>query len=268
MSMMRMSTTVGEYRTQDGCSLKYRYWPAGQQADALIYLHGIESHSEWFTECAEHICAMGFSVYALDRRGSGMNTADRGHCAGFRKLIADACDFIAALKGRHERLHLAGLSWGGKLAVAVDILHPGLFSSMTLIAPGIFPRVSPSASEKARIAFDSLFRPKALHPIPIRTEMFTAIPKYLQYIASDPLRLREVTARFYLESFKMDRLLKRRKYQWSAPTQLLIAEYDAIIDNRRLQRMFSLLRTGRKRVLLYEGCQHSLQFEKDRKSVV
>ncbi|RJP17052.1 MAG: alpha/beta fold hydrolase [Candidatus Abyssobacteria bacterium SURF_5] len=259
---MSMSATVGEYRTQDGCSLKYRCWPADSQTDALIYLHGIESHSEWFAECARHISGMGIGVYALDRRGSGMNSMERGHCSSYRRLLLDVLDFACGISGRHDRLHCAGLSWGGKLAAAVASAYPALFASLTLIAPGIFPRVAPAPGEKARIAFDALFRPRALHPIPIKDAMFTSMPERLAYIANDPLRLRRVTASFYRESFKIDRLLRKRNYQWKTPTQVLLAEHDRIIDNEKLQTIFDSLEMEHKRILLYKGCNHSVQFER------
>jgi alpha-beta hydrolase superfamily lysophospholipase len=253
---------IRQYTAGDRLNLKYRAWAAGNEPDALVYLHGIESHSEWFSECAELLCATGVGLYALDRRGSGLNAAERGHCSDYRRLVQDVAEFAAGATASHERLHLAGLSWGGKLAVAVDMIFPGLFTSITLLAPGIFPKVAPGPFEKFRIAFDMLFRSRALHPIPIDDDMFTSIPKYLRFIANDPLRLRNVTAGFYRESFKMDKFLKRRNYHWTAPTQLLLAERDAIMDNRKLQNMFDSLQMQCKRVLLYKGCNHSFQFEK------
>jgi len=252
---------IGQYAAGDGTTLKYRSWIRGDSG-ALVYLHGIESHSEWFSECAEKICAAGISVYALDRRGSGMNNDQRGHCSDYHLLIKDVADFAEGILRQHPRLHLAGLSWGGKLAVAVDIFFPGVFSSLSLISPGIFPRVAPGASERLKIALDVLLRPGALHPIPITDEMFTSLPARLEYIRKDPLRLHHVTAAFYLQSVRIDRILKKHHYQWSAPTQLLLAENDAIVDNRRLQEMFRSLQAQPKEALLYEGCNHSLQFEK------
>lgn len=252
---------VGEYSAGDGLGLRYRLWPGGPRSDALVYLHGIESHSEWFGECAEGIARNGTAVYAPDRRGSGMNEQGRGHCSGFLQLVDDVLRLVHSIKGSHQRLHLAALSWGGKLAVALDMLHPNVFCTMTLIAPGIFPRVMPAIRERLAIGFNAFFRPEALHPIPIEDEMFTSVPEYMRYIAGDPLRLRRVTARFYLESVRLDRLLKQRRYQWTAPTLLLLAENDRIVDNRRLREMFECLRMERKKVRIYSGCKHSLQFE-------
>lgn len=250
------------YSARDGLGLKYREWLDEPGGDALVYLHGIESHSEWFSDCAGAIAAAGATVYALDRRGSGLNESDRGDSPGYPTLVDDVARFAESIRSGHSAIHLAALSWGGKLAVATDLLHPGLFRTMTLIAPGIFPRVSPGILEKAAIAFDALVRPSAPHPIPIRDEMFTSVPEYLEYIAADPLRLRRVTARFYLENVKLDRFLRGKRYQWTVPTQLLLAERDDIIDNPRLREMFESLRMDAKKVRMYAGCKHSLQFEK------
>ena len=257
-----MAVQIREYAADDGFRLSCRQWADGRRPDAVVYLHGIESHSEWFDECAEEIKGMDAAVYAPDRRGSGMNEESRGHCRDFLQLVDDVTCFARTIEGEHRTIHLAALSWGGKLAAAVDMLHPGTFSTMTLISPGLFPRVMPGMGERISIALDSLIRPRALHPIPITDEMFTSIPRYLKYIANDPLRLRKVTARFYLQSFMLDRFLKKKGYQWSAPTQLLLAEHDAIIDNRRTRKMFDALRAHPKRINIYEGCNHSLQFER------
>jgi alpha-beta hydrolase superfamily lysophospholipase len=122
--------------------------------------------------------------------------------------------------------------------------------------------VAPGAAAKVAIAFDALFRPTTRHKIPIKDEMFTSAVERLEYIGGDPLRLRRVTARFYLENAKLDRFLKKRGRQWTASTQLLLAEHDEIVDNRRLREMFELLRTEPKKVRIYTGCKHSLQFER------
>jgi acylglycerol lipase len=260
-----MTTGIRKYNAGEGDELSYQSWSSGPHEKALVYLHGIESHSGWFADCAGRIEKMGVSVYAPDRRGSGLNGPtngqSRGDCSGFPRLVDDVMALVRLIEGSHREVHIVGLSWGCKLAAAVDVLNPGQFSSMTMIAPGFFPRVMPGIGARLAIAFDALLRPTALHPIPIKDEMFTTDARRLRYIAADPLRLRKVTARFYLHNFLLDRFLKSKRRQWSAPTQILLAEHDAIIDNRRTSEMFESLEMENKRIHTYAGCRHSLQFE-------
>ena len=253
---------IAEWETTDGLRLKYRAWRGGPDGGNIVFLHGIESHSEWFSACAREISKRGASVYAPDRRGSGLNEKDRGDSPGALRLVDDVVRFAESIGDSRTGVHLVALSWGGKLAIATDMLHPGLFKTITLIVPGIFPSVSPRIGAKLTIAFDALFRPSKPHEIPIKDEMFTSAAESLEYIAADPLRLRRVTARFYLESAKLDRFLKKRDRQWTAPTQLLLAEHDEIVDNRRLREMLESLRTEPKKVRMYAGLRHSLQFER------
>ncbi|MBI4833129.1 MAG: alpha/beta hydrolase [Candidatus Lindowbacteria bacterium] len=137
-----MQPQIREYTASDRFRLRCRHWAAAHSPDALVYLHGIESHSEWFGECAEKIAEMNVAVYGLDRRGSGMNDESRGYCRSFRQLADDVMQCVQSIKSEHRRPHLAALSWGGKLAPAIDILYPSVFSTITLIAPGIFSRVN------------------------------------------------------------------------------------------------------------------------------
>jgi alpha-beta hydrolase superfamily lysophospholipase len=256
-----MSSSIQKFRTDRGDEFFCRLWSGAHQEKALVYLHGIESHAEWFADCAEKIESMGVSVYAPDRRGSGLNGQSRGDCTRFLGLVDDVVELARIIESSHRELHIAGLSWGCKLAVAIDMHYPGLFSSMTLISPGIFSRVMPGLGQRLHIAFDAMFRPTMLHTIPIEDEMFTSDSERLKYIATDPLRLRRVTARFYFQNVLLERFLKNRKYQWSAPTQMLLAENDAIVDNRRTTETFESLEIEKKMLRTYAGCRHSLQFE-------
>jgi pimeloyl-ACP methyl ester carboxylesterase len=106
-----------EYRTADGAVLGYVEHRAAAPVAAIVYLHGIESHSAWFDAAADGLCARGFDVYCLDRRGSGMNRENRGFRSGHvdhaETLIADIRDFVRPLRDRYAHVFLAGLaaSW-------------------------------------------------------------------------------------------------------------------------------------------------------------
>src|SRR4029079_15352538 len=106
----------------DGYRLHYRHWePAGAPRATVVALHGIQSHSGWFTYSSEGLAKAGYEVCFLDRRGSGMNEPARGHAESHGRLVNDVVEFLEKVSERDMRstprpVILLGVSWGGKLA--------------------------------------------------------------------------------------------------------------------------------------------------------
>jgi alpha-beta hydrolase superfamily lysophospholipase len=232
----------------------------------VVYLHGIQSHSGWFVSSSEALAEMGNAVFSLDRRGSGRNEADRGHVARWQTLTDDIADFFGSVVRPYGSLprHLVGISWGGKLAACFAAQRPSTVDSLVLVAPGLVPRVVHTAGEMLRIAPAAFLRPRARFRIPIdRPEMFTNTPEKIEFIRTDPLTLRECTARFFVESVRMDRYLRRNAPRVKAPAFLLLAENDPIIDNRSCAALFDRFGSERKKRQVFKGVGHTLEFERD-----
>ncbi|MFH0910102.1 MAG: 2-dehydropantoate 2-reductase, partial [Planctomycetota bacterium] len=206
--------------------------------------------------------AEGFALYAPDRPGWGMSEGPRGHLASYREALYFIEQMVAKLDTRHVRVHLAGLSWGGKLALYAALRRPILFETLTLIAPGLAPRKDLSFWQKSRVAAGVLFTDGSLSiPLAFQEEDFTRRSDRQDYIRTDPYRVRAVSAAFCVESLKMDRYIEAHIPQLRVPTQLLLAGDDAIVDNAATDRLFSLAGGFRKRTVVHEGAAHSLVFE-------
>ena len=63
----------------DGYSIRSRWWPGSGDGVSVVYLHGIQSHGEWFLGTASRLAASGAAVLLPDRRGSGLNREARRH---------------------------------------------------------------------------------------------------------------------------------------------------------------------------------------------
>jgi alpha-beta hydrolase superfamily lysophospholipase len=184
---------------------------------------------------------------------------------------------LAAERARDEtelaQVHLLGVSWGGKLAVACAAARPDLYKSLILAAPGIVPQVDVHLATKVRVAKClALGRELERFSIPLGDPaLFTENPERIRYIAEDPLSLREVTARFLYESRRLDRMVRRAAGEVRMPVFLALAERDRIIDNRATRAL--VVRLGpngaggagapRRRIVEYAGASHTLEFETD-----
>lgn len=254
------------HRLHSGATVHCRIWsPTTEPApdEAILLLHGVESHSAWFEEIAPPLTHSHFSVWAVDRPGWGASPGPRGHLASYDDALSLLEELGMHLRERHRRVHLAGLSWGGKLALYAALRRPLLFDSVSLMAPGLVPRISIPWTAKARIAADLAFgRGRAPISLPIRVQDFTAHVERQDFIRTDNARVKEVTSSFCLESLKMDRFIQEHIAQLRVPTQLLLAEADAIIDNDATRGLFAQAGERNTRVSLQAEAAHSLVFER------
>ena len=216
------------YQASDATALPMRVWSPQRPRAVLVYLHGIQSHSGWYEASSRHLAEAGVAVYQLERRGSGTDrTHERGHVDRAETWLEDvaAAARLACGETGLAPVHLCGVSWGGKLALACAAHRPDLYRSLILAAPGILPRVDPTLAVKVRVAQSLLTgRPLQRFPIPLQDpHLFTENPDRVRYIAGDPLSLREVTARFMYESRRLDALARDAARVVTRPTLLALA---------------------------------------------
>jgi len=255
------------FRASDGYVSYYRRWDlTGPPKARLIFLHGIRSHGGWYGRSCARFAEAGFEVYFLDRRGSGLNSARRGDVPGFRRLIDDVAEFLKQLRADRGWLpaYIAGISWGGKLAVGLMYRRPGLADGLVLLAPGLRPKVAPPLPQRVRIALARVLRPGRTFPVPLNEpDLFTGSPDWQKFIAEDRFAVTEATARFLFASFGLDVYLRRAARRVNVPTLLLLAGQDRIIDNAATRAFVASFPSRDNRVIDYPEAHHTLEFEPD-----
>lgn len=255
---------VTAFRASDGYTFyARRYAPAGAPRAKLVFLHGIRSHGAWYTKSCAEFAAAGYDVHFIDRRGSGLNTAHRGDTPSFRRLLDDVAEYLQAQRAERAGTptFVAGISWGGKIAVGLQYRKPGLTDGLVLLCPGLVPKVKPGLAVRGLVALASRLRPKRLFPIPLNEpDLFTASVDGQKFIDQDPHGLRLATARFLFNSFALDVYLRRAAKRVKVPVLLTLAEHDRIIENAPTREYVSRF-PGATTVIEYPGAHHTLEFE-------
>ena len=250
---------IESFEGSGGRLLRYRVVASQPARYHLLYLHGIESHSAWFLPAAARLRELGFTTYLLDRRGSGLNMNPLpGDAPSAGVLLEDVRQFRRQLGDL--KLHLLGLSWGGKLAAAVALDQPEAFQSLILITPGLRSRRDLSLPSKANVLLSLLVGGQSLFKVPIEPEMFTHTPRFLDFIRADPWRLQKVTARFLLTSRVLDWMIAKKIANLRLPILLFLAGKDLIIDNRGVQDLLSAVK-NQVRVQIFNDAIHAIQFD-------
>jgi acylglycerol lipase len=93
--------------------------------------------------------------------------------------------------------------------------------------------------------------------------LFTAVPRWQQFVRDDPLALRQATARLLVESVRLDGYLAFVPKYVRVPVLLLLAEHDRIIDNAATRRYVARFAAPDTQVIEYPGAHHTLEFEPD-----
>lgn len=242
-----------------------RIWRPVETHGAVLCFHGIQSHGGWYETSGSQLAAAGFAVVMPDRRGSGANPPPRGHFASLDECIADAHCLLNETRRltRVDRVHLVGISWGGKQAVLLAQEQPRDVASLTLIGPGLFPRVDLTTAEKLGVALALVNDRTKLFDIPLNDAgFFTANPRQIRYVEQDALKLLQVSASFLLTSRRLDKHIRRfARSEWRGPVHLMLAGQDRIIDNHRTREWFEELPSHDKTLTQYSDAHHTLEFE-------
>lgn len=257
---------IQSFITSGGYKLHYRhYHHVGIIKGTIVFIHGIQSHGGWYETSCKKFAQAGYRVLFLDRRGSGLNEVSRGDSPSFRTLLDDLKELL-----QYQRKEIAGatplilgaISWGGKIAFGLEIRMANLVDGFILLAPGFCPKVHPTRKERFFIALGSLFSPRRLFNIPLNDpELFTSNPVAQKFLKEDPFALRKATARFLLDSVRLDFYLRIFRTKISKPMLLLIAGQDKIIDNEKTIAFVKRFSSGSLTVKEYAEAHHTFEFE-------
>lgn len=258
------------WKVSDGYELRGRLWPPSRPTSdsAIVYLHGIQSHGGWFEWSASLLASGGAPVLLPDRRGSGLNAAARGDTPAAQRWLDDLDELAdwAATEFGVRRCAVVGVSWGGKLALAWALQRPQRVSRLLLIAPGLFPAVDVTLLTRLRIGLALLTAPRRPFGIPLDDPaLFTDSPEGRAFIAGDPLKLTQATARFFYESARLDRQLARTPAgTLQPPVRLLLAGRDRIICNESTVAWLRRIAIQRPEIHSDPDAAHTLEFELER----
>lgn len=250
----------------DGYPIAVQVWPsAGATRGRVVVVHGVQSHGGWYHNLGRTLAEAGFEAHFPDRRGSGANERDRGDTPSARRLVLDLIERLEHLRSLGlEPIGLAAISWGAKLSVLAAAERPDLVGALALICPGLTPRVGVPWRERLGIAAAMVTDPRRRFPIPLSDPaLFTASPAGRDFIAADPLGLRDATARLLAASVLIDRRVRRALPRVRQPVLLMLAGQDRIVDNAKTRALVARMASDRVETIEYPEGHHTLEFEPD-----
>ena len=245
-------------RTHDGTELFLTFFPGREDAPLVLVVHGITSHQGWYLGLGRALSERGFNVGLVDRRGCGRSGGRRGHAPSWKTLVEDHRLVMERLKEKRPGVpvHLVGISLGGVLTLTLALAHPDLVSRQVILCPGLAARLKLPLVRRLRQSRRRLTRPEKLYEIPFTVDMLTEREDWRRVLAADPLRTKEVSARFLVEFFRAQMCASRRIAGLRSPVFCMLAGRDTIIDNERVMRILERGGQDRYELEVFEDAHH------------
>ncbi|MBW8035592.1 MAG: alpha/beta hydrolase [Planctomycetes bacterium] len=250
---------IDHFIAADGQTIRFNKWNPKNTEHIFIFLNGLESHAGWFSSMAADFAKNDIATYALDRRGSGLNSKNTGK---YRQWISDVFELtkIAKHQNPNTKTHLVSICFGAKLATACAIKQPDEFDSLIYMSPGISVKVTPTPLEKLLIALDALSPFSFNIPSPIKDdEMFTDSPDALYFLYKDKLRTHSPRASDFYQARKLNAYILKNLNKIKTPSLVLLAEKDQILNLEKTKRIFASF-TKKPKTIIYPNSQHVIFF--------
>lgn len=225
----------------------------------VLGLHGLEGHARWYGALGVALSRHGVTLVAADRAGSGLDPRPRGdspHIDAWLDELVDLCERVAPPDG----LFLMGHSWGAKRAVVA--LHGRMMPVRAglLVAPSIYLQQGVVPPERWDAVLEAA-GPEPCFPIHFDEERLTDDEDLRHAVASDPERLRYVTANFLIENARLSRRIEAMRSPLPLPCWLALGQNDRMIDAEPTRRWFDRVAPS-GRVDVIEGAGHLVLLER------
>ena len=227
----------------------------------VTFINGLTQNADLWTAYGAKLSDRGYRVLAYDMLGQGqsakpvLGTELSDHAA----ILAGVLDHVGA-----ERTHLAGISFGGVIALDFALRYPGRLTS--LIVMSSFAELTPQLEMLSTALYEGLtqvglpYLQSVLYPMNMSSAWIganrTRIPDMMRsgYIGNDLYALQNI-----MESFVKFEPLTPRLAQISCPTLIMNGEHDFFTPRECHEVMRSSLPNCR--LLLIQHAYHAFTLE-------
>jgi alpha-beta hydrolase superfamily lysophospholipase len=226
---MMTSYTISECTAPDGTTLALHRWTPPDPSALLFYVHGIQSHAGWLMETGPELARHGVASYALDRRGSGRSAGIRGDMPSAEAVTSEYANALRTARAELPEVPVTVLGQSFGASIVAALAAAGSFDPDRIIycAPALGQQAlrHHAAGRLARLAEAGLER----SPIGLDDKDYTDQARYLEFMANDPLMLRQITARSRATMVEIEDSYQGHRAATVAEVYFARPEFDPII---------------------------------------
>jgi acylglycerol lipase len=257
----------GYFKGVRNTDLYYQAWlPESGAKAALLFLHGLGSHSGRYANIVGALVPLGYAVYGFDQIGHGRSGGARGRIARFE----DFTDSLAVYRRLIETWQpgkpcfLFGHSMGGLIAADYLLDRRSEFRGAILSAPAV-----KSAGEITPMSILLVRTLSALLPntgiLQLNPDFLSRDPEVVRSYRNDPLvRHGKTPARLAAELLKAMLRAADKAERITLPFLIVQGGADRIVNPDGARMLFDKAASADKALRIYEGLYHETFNEPER----
>ena len=241
----------------------YQYWlPLKKPKAIMVLVHGLGSHSGWFSNVAEKLVEEDYGVYALDLYGHGKSFGQQGHInswADFRDNLDYFCQWVKS-QNLEQPLFMLGHSLGGLIVLEYVLTLSTNINGIVIMAPALGKvGISPFKIVAGKLL--SWVYPRFSLDIGLAEEASSHYASVRLAYNNDPLRHTRATARFSQEYFKIAQWVENNCGNLSIPILVLQGDEDVVTPAETTRDLFAKLPKIDKKYKEYKEGYHDLHHD-------
>ncbi|GAB4529233.1 MAG: alpha/beta hydrolase [Anaerolineae bacterium] len=265
-----MTENYSTFTTPDGFTIHTVHWLPPHEPKAVILLvHGVHEHSGRYTHVADALNTAGYAVYALDHRGHGRSSGQRGYFASLEQVVDDLEIYYRQIRASHpdKKIFVYGHSMGSLVSHMFLMRHQseiaGWISSGT---PIDLDTAVPGALLPILQVANRLIPQVAL--IPLGAEGVSQDPQEVQEYVEDPLNVvGRVRVRSVAELVTQGQKMRAALGDLRVPMLIMHGTADPITPPAGSRTMMERAASTDKTLKLYEGFYHEVHNEPEQQRV-
>ncbi|MFA5560577.1 MAG: lysophospholipase [Acholeplasmataceae bacterium] len=221
----------------------------------IIITHGIAEHSGRYDVMTKKFNNAGFNVVRYDLRGHGQSQGQRGKLKSFHQFVDDLHALVVEEKKlQNNKIFLFGHSMGGLIVHLYGVKYKDVQGIISCAAPTNF---------MSNILPLRFFGFRLFGWIPIKTnfadQKLSRDRTVEEEYVSDPFNLHKFYISLVGQMFVRGvRYLNKRVNEFTLPILYIHGEEDKIVPEQFSKRMFDLVNSTDKKIVLYPDSYHEV----------
>ncbi len=259
-----MSDQEGTFKGVEGIDLYYQSWhPEGKVKGILVIIHGLGGHSGRYSNIVKYLIPKQYAVYALDLRGHGRSSGQRGYINSWADFREDLQAFLQLIQTQQPKspVFVLGHSLGAIIVLDYVLRYPQEVSRLQG-AIALAPAIGKVGVSKVRLLVGKLLSrvwPSFTLNTGIDLTAASRDEKVLATYAQDTLRHTLATARLATEFFTTVDWVNAHAADWQLPLLILHGGADRVALPEGSKIFYQRVSCLDKLIVEYPGAYHELQ---------